>query len=59
MALIDNETHTRQGTCPTHGQVTGEKRMPKLTFPFIVTGVARGAAALRAYRCPRCGAKVQ
>ncbi|MGN6869626.1 MAG: hypothetical protein ACTHMY_14640 [Solirubrobacteraceae bacterium] len=58
MTMIDNETHTRQGTCPSHGQVTAEKTVPKLKFPFVVTGVARAAAAMRPYRCPQCGAKV-
>lgn len=58
MTVFDHETRTRQGTCPTHGRVTAEKRVPQLKFPFFVTGTARGAAALRAYRCPSCGAKV-
>jgi hypothetical protein len=56
--MIENETHTRQGTCPTHGQVTAEKKVPKLKFPFVVTAVARAAAAMRPYRCPECAAKV-
>lgn len=58
MAVIKNETRTRQGTCPTHGQVIGSKPVPKLTFPFVITSVARGAAAFKRYRCPECGAKV-
>jgi len=58
MAMINNETRTRPGTCATHGQVTGEKQVPKIKFPFVITGIARGAAALRPYRCPQCGAKV-
>jgi hypothetical protein len=33
-------------------------RPPKVTFPFVITGVARGAAGVRLYRCPECGAKV-
>jgi hypothetical protein len=59
MAITDKETRTRQGTCPTHGQVTATKRVPKLTFPIMVTGIARGAAALRPYRCSNCAAKVR
>jgi hypothetical protein len=59
MAIIDNETRSRQGTCPTHGQVTAEKQVPKLKFPVMVTGIARGAAAIRPYRCPACGARVK
>lgn len=57
MAMIDNETHTRTATCRTHGKVTAEKPVPKLKFPFIITGIARGLAAARPYRCPTCGAK--
>ena len=58
MALIDNETQTRQGTCPTHGTVTGIKQVPKLKFPFVISGAARGLASLRPFRCRGCGAKV-
>ncbi len=58
MAMIEHETRTRQGTCRTHGRVQAEKRLPKLGFPFVITGVARGFAAMRPYRCPDCGAKV-
>jgi len=57
MTMTDNETHTRPGTCPTHGQVTAEKQVPTLKFPLVVTGVARAAASIRPYRCPECGAK--
>jgi hypothetical protein len=57
MAMIDTETRTRPGTCPAHGEVAAEKRVPKLKFPFIITGIARGLAAARPYRCPTCGAK--
>ena len=56
MATI--ETRTRQGTCPTHGRVQAEKQLPKLNFPFVITGTARAFAAMRPYRCPTCGAKV-
>jgi predicted RNA-binding Zn-ribbon protein involved in translation (DUF1610 family) len=59
MAMIDNETRSRQGKCPTHGQVTARKQVPKLKFPVVVTGIARGAAAIRPYRCPDCGARVR
>jgi len=58
MAMTPTETRTRQATCPTHGQVIAHKEVPKLKFPIVVTGIARGAAALRPYRCPSCGAKV-
>jgi hypothetical protein len=57
MAMIDNEIRTRPATCPTHGRVTAEKKVPKIRFPFVVTGIARGAAAMRPYRCPQCGTK--
>ena len=58
MAMFEQEIRTRQGSCPEHGQVKAEKQVPKLKFPFFVTGTARGAAALRPFRCPSCGAKV-
>jgi hypothetical protein len=58
MATIDNQIRTRQGTCPIHGRVTAEKKVPKLKFPFVVTASARAAAAIQPYRCPECGAKV-
>lgn len=57
MAMLEQEIRTRQGSCPAHGQVTGEKRVPKLKFPFFVTAVARGAALLGPFRCPSCGVK--
>jgi hypothetical protein len=31
--------------------------MPRLRFPFIVTGVMWLAALAGAFRCPECGAK--
>ena len=58
MATIEHETRTRHGECPTHGQVTAEKQVPKLKFPIVVTGIARLAAEIRPYRCRDCGAKV-
>jgi hypothetical protein len=58
MPMFEHETRTRPGTCPTHGPVKGKKQVPKIKFPFVVTGAARGVAAVRAYRCPQCGAKV-
>jgi hypothetical protein len=58
MTMIENETRIRQGTCPEHGQVQGVKEVPAIKFPFVITGPARGLAALRPYRCPACGAKV-
>ncbi len=58
MAMIENETSVRQGSCPTHGDVPAVRDVPKLKFPYLVTGPARGFARLRPYRCPECGAKV-
>jgi hypothetical protein len=57
MAIIDNETRTCAGSCPTHGAVSAEKKVPRLKFPFVITGLARGLARARPYRCPQCGAK--
>jgi hypothetical protein len=57
MAMFNTETRTRAARCPTHGPVTAEKQIPKLKFPFVITGLWRWLAALRPYRCPTCGAK--
>jgi DNA-directed RNA polymerase subunit RPC12/RpoP len=59
MSMIENETVTRAGTCTQHGRVTGEKELPKIKFPFLVTAPARALARTRGYRCPQCGAKVR
>ena len=56
--MIENETQTRQGTCPRHGKVTGVKQVPRLKFPFVISGAAGGLAAMRPFRCRGCGAKV-
>ena len=47
MAMFEHEIRTHQGACPTHGSVTAEKRVPRIKFPFFVTGVVRGVAVLR------------
>jgi hypothetical protein len=51
-----NPEQTRPGRCETHGLVEGTRKMPRLSFPFIVTGARRLAAMTRPFRCPRCGA---
>jgi hypothetical protein len=33
--------------------------VPRLKFPFLITGPARGVAAAHPYRCPTCGAKTK
>jgi hypothetical protein len=48
---------TRTGRCSAHGLVESTRTMPKLRFPFIITGVMRLAATARPFRCPRCGEK--
>jgi hypothetical protein len=58
MAMIETEIQTRHGNCPEHGRVQAVKEVPRIKFPFLITGPARGMAALRPYRCPACGAKV-
>jgi hypothetical protein len=52
----NNPVRTRPGRCGTHGLVEGTRTMPRLAFPFVVTGVLRLMAMARPYRCPRCGA---
>jgi hypothetical protein len=54
----NTETQTRQGTCPSHGHVTGEREIPRLRFPFIYWFAARKLAARKAFRCPQCRAEV-
>lgn len=56
----DNENshaQTRPGRCHTHGAVEGTRQLPKLGFPFLVTGTRRLVAMTGAFRCPKCGAK--
>ena len=52
-----NSVQTRPSRCETHGIVDGTRNMPRLLFPFIITGALRLAAMTRHFRCPRCGAK--
>ena len=47
---------TRLSRCQVHGLVEGTRKMPRLRFPFIITGVMRLAAMSRPFRCPQCGA---
>jgi hypothetical protein len=49
-------TETRTGSCRTHGTVEGERQLPKLSFPFIITGSMRYLAKRKPFRCPECGA---
>lgn len=51
-----NSAQTRPGRCETHGVVDSTRPMPRLAFPFIITGALRLVAITRPYRCPRCGA---
>lgn len=55
---MPDQTETRTGTCPTHGTVQAERRMPRPGFPFVVYSIRRMLAAKRPYRCPDCGAPV-
>lgn len=48
---------TRPSRCGTHGLVEGTRQMPRLRFPFIITGVMRLIAMAGAFRCPECGAR--
>jgi hypothetical protein len=47
---------TRPGRCETHGLVDSTRKMPRLLFPFVITGALRLVAMTRPFRCPRCGA---
>lgn len=53
-----NPVQTRPGRCETHGLVDGTRKMPRLLFPFIITGAMRLVAMTRPFRCPRCEARI-
>jgi hypothetical protein len=52
MAMFNTETRTRSARCPTHGLVTAEKKIPKLKFPFVVTGLWRRACRVATLPLP-------
>ena len=52
-----SQTQTRPDRCDTHGAVESTRQLPKLGFPFLITGPRRLVAMAGAFRCPRCGAK--
>lgn len=55
-ASNSDPVQTRPSRCQTHGLVEGTRKVPRLRFPFIITGVMRLVAMSRPFRCPRCGA---
>jgi hypothetical protein len=55
-ASSKSAAQTRLGRCETHGLVEGSRKMPRLIFPFIITGALRLVAMMRPFRCPHCGA---
>jgi hypothetical protein len=38
---MSDKTETKIGTCPTHGSVRAERRMPRPGFPFVVYAFRR------------------
>ena len=56
--MSNTTIETRTGTCPTHGTVQAERRVPKLGFPFFVTATMRYFARRKPFRCPDCGSPV-
>ncbi len=56
--MAKTEQKIVRGRCPNHGIVDGVKEIPKVSFPFVVYGVRRAAAAMARARCPQCGAKL-
>ncbi len=52
-----SSVQTRLSRCATHGVVEATRKMPRLLFPFIITGAMRLVALTRPFRCPKCGAK--
>jgi hypothetical protein len=53
------EIQTQTGRCATHGEVQGEREMPKMGFPFVVFAVRRVMAKRKPYLCPECGKVVE
>jgi hypothetical protein len=53
-----NETQTRIGDCPTHGEVEGTRELPRISFPPLINSIRRSIAKRRPFRCPTCGAPV-
>jgi hypothetical protein len=56
-ATSQESVQTRPSHCATHGPVEGTRKMPRLRFPFIITGVMHLVAMTRPFRCPRCGVR--
>jgi hypothetical protein len=56
--MAKTEQRVVRGRCPNHGIVEGVKEIPTVSFPFIVYGVRRAAAAVAPARCPQCGTKL-
>jgi hypothetical protein len=56
MTGSNNPAQTRPRRCAAHGLVEGTRPVPRLVFPFIITGALRLVALTRPFRCPRCGA---
>jgi hypothetical protein len=49
------EVETQMGRCTTHGTVEGTRKVPEVTFPWIVNSVRRSFARRRPFLCPTCG----
>jgi hypothetical protein len=52
----NHQVQTRPRHCAEHGLVEGTRPVPRLAFPFVITGALRLVALTRPFRCPRCGA---
>lgn len=52
-----DQIQSRPSRCESHGLVEGTRELPKLGFPFVITGPRRLVAMTGAFRCPQCGAK--
>ena len=55
---MSDKLETRPGTCPTHGTVRAERRMPRPGWPIVVYAIRRVLAGNRPFRCPDCGVPV-
>jgi hypothetical protein len=55
---MPDKMQIRAGTCPNHGSVHAQRRLPGPTFPFLIYALRRQIAARRPYRCPDCSTPV-
>jgi hypothetical protein len=58
MSAIKTTTRTKDGKCPVHGNVQGEKDFPVASWPLVAYLGRRVSAQFKPYHCPQCGAQM-